>query len=47
LADYVLPVNADIGEIQVELLDEPDTALNISGVKGEAKLRWWAPPRRS
>lgn len=34
LADYVLPVNADIGEIEVELLDEPDTNLNISGVKG-------------
>jgi xanthine dehydrogenase YagR molybdenum-binding subunit len=34
LADYVVPVNADIGEIEVELLDEPDPALNISGVKG-------------
>lgn len=34
LADYVLPVNADIGEIEVELLDVPDTNLNISGAKG-------------
>lgn len=34
LADYVVPVNADIGEIQVELLDVPDTNLNISGAKG-------------
>jgi xanthine dehydrogenase YagR molybdenum-binding subunit len=34
LADYVLPVNADIGSIEVELLDEPDTNLNISGAKG-------------
>jgi xanthine dehydrogenase YagR molybdenum-binding subunit len=34
LADYVVPVNADIGEIDVELLDEPDTGLNISGAKG-------------
>jgi len=34
LADYVLPVNADVGDIQVELIDEPDTRLNISGVKG-------------
>lgn len=34
LADYVMPVNADIGEIVVELLDEPDTNLNISGAKG-------------
>jgi xanthine dehydrogenase YagR molybdenum-binding subunit len=38
LADYVLPVNADIGEIEVELLDEPDTALNISGVKGVGEV---------
>ena len=34
LADYVLPVNADIGEIEVELLDKADTNLNISGTKG-------------
>jgi xanthine dehydrogenase YagR molybdenum-binding subunit len=34
LADYVLPVNADIGEIEVELLDIPDMNLNISGAKG-------------
>lgn len=34
LADYVVPVNADIGDIEVELLDEPDTNLNISGAKG-------------
>lgn len=33
-ADYVLPVNADIGELTVELLDVPDPALNASGVKG-------------
>jgi len=34
LADYVLPVNADIGDIEVELLDIADTNLNISGAKG-------------
>ena len=34
LADYVVPVNADIGEIEVELLDLPDPMLNVSGVKG-------------
>lgn len=34
LADYVVPVNADIGDIEVELLDQPDEALNISGAKG-------------
>ncbi|APX13455.1 xanthine dehydrogenase family protein molybdopterin-binding subunit [Tateyamaria omphalii] len=34
IADYVMPVNADIGDISVELLDQPDLALNASGVKG-------------
>jgi xanthine dehydrogenase YagR molybdenum-binding subunit len=34
LAEYVLPVNADIGAIDVDFIDEPDTNLNISGVKG-------------
>ena len=38
LADYVLPVNADIGDIEVELLDEPDTKLNISGAKGVGEV---------
>lgn len=34
LADYVIPVNADIGEIEVGFVDQPDTVLNSSGVKG-------------
>lgn len=34
LAEYVVPVNADVGSIDVEFIDEPDTKLNISGVKG-------------
>lgn len=34
LAEYVLPVNADIGTIDVDFIDEPDEALNISGIKG-------------
>lgn len=38
LADYVVPVNADIGDIEVELLDQPDTNLNISGVKGVGEV---------
>ena len=33
LAEYVLPVNADIGTIDVELIDEPDPS-NSTGVKG-------------
>ncbi|AUW56980.1 xanthine dehydrogenase family protein molybdopterin-binding subunit [Sphingobium sp. SCG-1] len=38
LADYIVPVNADIGDIEVELLDQPDTALNISGAKGVGEV---------
>jgi xanthine dehydrogenase YagR molybdenum-binding subunit len=34
LADYVVPVNADVGIIDVDFIDEPDANLNISGVKG-------------
>jgi xanthine dehydrogenase YagR molybdenum-binding subunit len=34
LADYVLPVNADIGEIDVEFIDRPDPLVNAMGIKG-------------
>jgi xanthine dehydrogenase YagR molybdenum-binding subunit len=34
LAEYVLPVNADIGAIEVEFIDKPDTAFNSAGAKG-------------
>ena len=34
LADYVVPVNADIGEIEVGLVDEPDPLANETGLKG-------------
>ncbi|WP_043358831.1 xanthine dehydrogenase family protein molybdopterin-binding subunit [Belnapia sp. F-4-1] len=34
LAEYVLPVHADIGTIDVEFVDEPDPQLNGAGVKG-------------
>lgn len=34
LAEYVVPVNADIGQIEVDFIDQPDTRLNASGVKG-------------
>ncbi|RAH96100.1 xanthine dehydrogenase family protein molybdopterin-binding subunit [Acuticoccus sediminis] len=38
LADYVVPVNADIGDITVELLDVPDPMLNASGVRGVGEV---------
>jgi xanthine dehydrogenase YagR molybdenum-binding subunit len=34
LAEYVIPVTADIGDIEVEFIDEPDPLLNDAGVKG-------------
>jgi xanthine dehydrogenase YagR molybdenum-binding subunit len=34
LAEYVAPVNADIGSIEVEFIDEPDLLFNSAGVKG-------------
>jgi xanthine dehydrogenase YagR molybdenum-binding subunit len=34
LAEYVVPVNADIGSIDVEFIDKPDFRFNGAGVKG-------------
>ena len=34
LAEYVLPVNADIESIDVEFIDKPDTTFNSAGAKG-------------
>lgn len=34
LADYVVPVNADIGAIEVDFIDRPDPLVNAMGVKG-------------
>ncbi len=34
LADYVVPVNADIGDIDVGFINEPDPLANSVGVKG-------------
>ena len=38
LAEYVIPVNADIGDISVEFIDEPDLLLNSAGVKGVGEV---------
>ncbi len=38
LADYVVAVNADIGEIDVALIDQPDMAANSVGVKGMGEV---------
>lgn len=34
IAEYLVPVNADIGQCEVEFIDEPDPRLNATGVKG-------------
>ncbi len=34
LAGYVVPVNADIGSIEVEFIDKPEFTFNSAGVKG-------------
>jgi xanthine dehydrogenase YagR molybdenum-binding subunit len=34
LADYVVPVNADIGEIDVGFINQPDPLVNAVGLKG-------------
>jgi xanthine dehydrogenase YagR molybdenum-binding subunit len=33
-AEYVVPVNADVGSIEVEFVDKPDLRFNSAGVKG-------------
>lgn len=38
LADYILPVNADMPEIDVELLDYPDYLLNEFGARGVGEI---------
>ncbi|MGR6922007.1 xanthine dehydrogenase family protein molybdopterin-binding subunit [[Actinomadura] parvosata] len=45
LADYVIPVNADVGAIEVDFIGEPDLTLNPMGVKtlGEVALVGVAP----
>ncbi|GAB2651552.1 xanthine dehydrogenase family protein molybdopterin-binding subunit [Kribbella swartbergensis] len=45
LEDYAIPVNADIGDIDVSLIDKPDLRLNSVGVKslGEVSMVGVAP----
>jgi xanthine dehydrogenase YagR molybdenum-binding subunit len=38
LADYLIPVNADIGDVEILLLSERDDSLNPAGVKGLGEL---------
>src|SRR5207253_10042087 len=38
LADYQIPVNADIGEVDIILVPEEDNEVNPTGVKGVGEL---------
>jgi xanthine dehydrogenase YagR molybdenum-binding subunit len=38
LADYVVPVNADVGKIEVGFIDRPDPVLNSIGAKGVGEV---------
>ena len=38
LADYLVPVNADIRDLQVILVPERDTFVNPAGIKGLGEL---------
>jgi xanthine dehydrogenase YagR molybdenum-binding subunit len=38
LGEYLVPVNADIGAIEVEFIDKPDFRFNSAGVKGLGEI---------
>ena len=38
LAEYLVPVNADIGSIEVEFIDQPDFEFNSAGVNGLGEI---------
>ena len=46
-AEYHVPVNADVPEIEVIFVDEHEDKLNPLGVKGLGEIGWWARRRRS
>ena len=38
LAEYLIPVNADVGEIDVDFIDRPDTRLTATGIKNVGQV---------
>jgi xanthine dehydrogenase YagR molybdenum-binding subunit len=38
IADYHVPVNADVHEIKVIFVDEPDSLVNPMGIKGLGEI---------
>jgi len=47
LADYLVPVNADVPSVEVIMLAEQDDHINPAGVKGLGELAMSAPMQRS
>jgi xanthine dehydrogenase YagR molybdenum-binding subunit len=47
IAEYMIPVNADIGSIDVAFIDKPDPKLNDTGVKGRRGGDDWRGSRHS
>ena len=46
-AEYHVPVNADVHDIEVIFVDEPETIINPLGVKGVGEIGISAPRPRS
>jgi len=38
IAEYQVPVNADIGSFEVDFIDEPDIRMNALGAKGVGEV---------
>jgi xanthine dehydrogenase YagR molybdenum-binding subunit len=38
LADYMIPVNADVGEVHIIMVPEEDRLINLLGVKGIGEI---------
>ena len=38
LADYMVPVNADVGEVKIIMIPEEDPLINALGVKGIGEI---------
>jgi xanthine dehydrogenase YagR molybdenum-binding subunit len=38
IADYLVPVHADVPEIEIVLIDEPEDKINALGAKGMGEL---------
>ena len=47
LGEYDVPANADVHDIDVIFVDEPDDIINPLGIKGGSEIGWSGQLRRS